>query len=196
MVNHGDAVGSDEWRKLPMDEQMSWRLPISVMLNLTHVRLKQPVITVSEYLRLHNIPEDAERSNGHWDRTRYHQNPSIYDQTSRRPTLSVIENWWYDPWEINRVDFIPDDVKLRGGWSSQGGDSNKGEVGSWQDQPKTAVYAALEAALPTRPKVLSWDRAFQVLQDHGLTWEGQSSSGMENILHENGWEVLFTYEGA
>jgi hypothetical protein len=196
MVNHGDAVGSDEWRKLPMDEQMSWKLPISTMMNLTHARLKQPVITISEYMRLHNIPEDVEWSNGHWDRTRYHENPVYWDHTGRKPTLHVIENWWYDPWAINRIDFIPDDLRLRGGWTPTGGDSSKDQVGSWRDEPKTDVYAALEAALPERPKVLSWDRALQVLQDRGLSWEVHTSGGMESVLHENGWEVLYTYEGA
>ena len=29
MVNRGDAVGSDQWRDLPIEKQMAFRLPIS-----------------------------------------------------------------------------------------------------------------------------------------------------------------------
>lgn len=196
MVNHGDAVHSDEWRNLPIDEQMSWRLPISIMLNMTLLRQTQPVITVSEFLRLHNLSEATEASDGHWDRVRYHENPYIFEHTSRTPSLHIIEEKWYDPREVNRVDVIPTDMKRRGGWSTEGGNSSKGEVGKWQDISKTALYSMLEAALPEWPKVLDWDQARQMLQQRGYTHEAETDQRIEQVLNENGWEVLYTYNGA
>lgn len=92
-VNHGE-------QSAPTDgpaEQLAWRVPITVRLNMTLLRSTQPVITVAEYLRLHNIPEEA--SDGGW---------------------------------------------IRGGKSG------------WPEGvKKTAMYRALEAALPARPHVLS-----------------------------------------
>jgi hypothetical protein len=196
MVNRGDALGLDEWRNLPLNEQMSWRIPISVMLNMTLLRSAQPVITVSEYLRLHNISEDVEESNGHWEKHKYHLKPNIFDNTGRAPTLHVIENAWYDPRDINRIDVIPEDMKKRGGWSTEGGNPLRGERGNWTDKSKTSIYTALEAALPDWPRVVAWDQARQILQSAGHASDVQTDEGMEKILNENGWEVLYTYEGA
>lgn len=196
MVNRGDAVNSDEWRYLPMDSQMAWRLPISVMLNMTLLRNVQPVITVSEYLRLHNMSETMEESNGHWERHKYHLNPYIFSNMNSTPSLHVIENQWYDPLNINRVDVIPEDMKRRGGWSAEGGDSLKDEIGMWKETPKTALSSALEAAFPDRPRILDWDRARQVLEQNGYVREAQTDEGIERILNENDWEVLYTYNGA
>lgn len=192
MVNHGDAVHSDEWRNLPMDQQMSWRVPISVMLNMTLLRNSQPVITVSEYLRLHNIPEDVEESDGHWERHKYHVNPYIFG-SGTPPSLHVIENAWYDPCDINRVDVITEEMKRRGGWDPARGVPEKDEYGQWASTEKTELYVALEAALPTRPKVLGWDQARQILQQKGQT---STDEGMEKVLNDNGWEVLYTFNGA
>jgi len=61
MVNRGDAVGSDDWRELPIEQQMAFRIPISTMINLPHLRAHQPVITVSEYLRLHGLDRRPSR---------------------------------------------------------------------------------------------------------------------------------------
>jgi hypothetical protein len=196
MVNHGEAVNTDEWRNLPIDEQMSWRIPISVMLNMSLLRSTQPVITVSEYLRLHNISEEAEQSNGHWGHHNYHLNDNTLGNTGRWPTLHVIENEWYDPPGVNRIDVIPEDMKKRGGWSVEAEHVQKGEKGRWTDTSKTAVYLALEAALPNRPLVLEWGRARQVLQKEGLERAARTDEGMERILNKNGWEVLYTYNGA
>jgi hypothetical protein len=122
MVDHGDATGTNEWKKLPIKEQMAWRVPISVMLNLTLLRNAQPVITVAEYLRLHNMSEETEANDGNWQRHMYPQSPYVFDATRRKPTLQVIENNWYDPHGINRVDMIPEAMKRRGlesrGWRS------------------------------------------------------------------------------
>ena len=53
MVNMGDAIHSEDWRGLPIEEQMGFRIPISIVVNMTNLRHRQPIITASEYLRLH-----------------------------------------------------------------------------------------------------------------------------------------------
>ena len=195
MVNLGDAVGLDEWRELPIDEQMSWRIPMSIMLNMTLLRSTQPVITVAEYLRLHGLSEHLEESNGHWGRQKYHLKPYIFDDSGRTPSLHVIENAWYHPRHINRIDVMTDDMKKRGEWNDKGGDPLQGEKGSWPDIPKTSLDEALQAALPDWPKLLDWDKASKILHDKGYIGETHGDEVMERILNENGWEVLYTYSG-
>ena len=53
MVNTGDAINSEEWRGLPIEEQIGLHIPISIVVNMTNFRNRQPVITASEYLHLH-----------------------------------------------------------------------------------------------------------------------------------------------
>ncbi|KAH7905045.1 hypothetical protein BJ138DRAFT_967271, partial [Hygrophoropsis aurantiaca] len=193
MVNRGDAVNSDEWRKLPEEQQMGWRVPMSTMINITHLRRTQPVLLVSEYLRLHNLSADLEASNGQWDTEKYHQNPSVFDIGARGPpSLKVIDNWWYDPRRLNRVDSIPDDMKRRGDWNV-----SKGEYGTWNKKEKTDIYLNLQSALPKkgRQNVLGWDQARSILQNHGIVGIS-SDEGFEMKLRDNGWEVLYTYDGA
>ncbi|KAF7984549.1 hypothetical protein HWV62_13743 [Athelia sp. TMB] len=191
MVNHGDAVHSDEWRDLPPNEQLSWRVPISTMLNLTLLRNTQPVITVSEYLRLHNLPEHAETADGSWDRYVYHMNAGKF--TDEAPSIHIVQNTEYDPPQTNRVDFIPSAMKRRGGWVS-GGSSG---AGSWRPDPvKSPVYLSLESALPAKPYVVSWEQARDILEKTGHAHEIRSDFNMETFLNENGWEVLYTYNGA
>ncbi|KAH7914049.1 hypothetical protein BJ138DRAFT_1144531 [Hygrophoropsis aurantiaca] len=198
MVNRGDALNSDEWRKLPEEQQMGWRIPMSTMINITHLRRTHPVLLVSEYLRLHNLSADLEASNGQWEAEKYHQNPSVFDSSARGPpSLDVIENWWYDPHGLNRVDSIPEDMKRRGDWNAAGGDKSQGEYGTWNKKEKTDIYLNLETALPKegRQYVLEWDRTRSILQNHGVGGIS-SDEGLEIKLRDNGWEVLYTYDGA
>ncbi|KZP27898.1 hypothetical protein FIBSPDRAFT_730105 [Athelia psychrophila] len=190
MVIHGDAVHSEEWRDLPLEEQMSWRVPIGTMLNLTLLRATQPVITVSEYFLLHNIPTDAETDDGKWDRHVYHVNPGKF--TDRTPSIYVLDHSEYDPLKVNRVDSIPDAMKRRGGWVYKGPGG-----GAWPARvKKSAVYRALESALPDKPRVLSWEQARTVLEHKDYRPEIASDQKMEEFLNEHGWEVLYTYSGA
>ena len=105
MVDKGDAVGSDEWRELPIEEQMGFRIPISVIVNMTHLRNRQPVITASEYLRLHGQDPETESSSGSWARQSY---SNVFEKNKTRTTsLFIIENHWYEPAGTTRVDYIP-----------------------------------------------------------------------------------------
>ncbi|KAF9234040.1 hypothetical protein BU15DRAFT_90142 [Melanogaster broomeanus] len=195
MVNRGDAIHSDEWRNLPDEEQMAWRVPISLMLNITHLRRFQPVITVADYLRLHDLPPDLELSTGQWDTQNYHQNPNVFDTHGTPPSLHTIENWWYDPQGLNRVDVIPEEMKQRGNWNLELGDKARDENGGWPSPSKTAAYVALERALSGRQYVLGWDDARRILLDHGIRGV-TSDEGLTQVLNDNGWEVLYTFDGA
>ncbi|KAH7903446.1 hypothetical protein BJ138DRAFT_1168131 [Hygrophoropsis aurantiaca] len=166
MVNRGDAVDSDEWRKLPEEQQMGWRVPMSTMINITHLRRTQPFLLVSEYLLLHNLSADLEAK-------KYHQNPSVFDSGARGPPSLK-------------------DMKRRGDWNV-----SKGEYGTWNKKEKTDIYLNLQSALPKkgRQNVLGWDQARSILQNHGIVGIS-SDEGFEMKLRDNGWEVLYTYDGA
>lgn len=166
---------------------------MSVMLNLTHLRRFQPVITVAEYLRLHDLSGDSELSNGQWDTQKYHQNPSVYDTHS--PSLHIIENGWYDPQGLNRVDILSEEMKSRGQWDPLLGDPGKDESGGWSSPSKTSEYLLLEQSLVGRQHVLSFDKARQILQGERIPGL-DSDEGLTQYLNDIGWEVLYTFDGA
>ncbi|KAF8558511.1 hypothetical protein OG21DRAFT_1404996 [Imleria badia] len=195
MVNRGDAINSDEWRQLPEEQQMGWKVPMSVMLNLTHLRSSQSFVTVAEYLRLHGLPPDLELSNGEWDTQKFHQNPSVYDARGKPPSLHIIENGWYDPQGLNRVDRLPEEMKSRGHWDSLLGDPARDQHSGWPSPSKTDAYLALEQALSGRQHVLDFDRARTILQNSGIRGV-ISDEGLTQVLNDNGWEVLYTFDGA
>jgi hypothetical protein len=188
------------------------------MFNLTHLRRSHPVILTSEYLRLHNLSADVESSNGAWSRTAYHEHANVFDSaTGKRPSLQVIENSWFDPKGINRVDVLPDEMKLRGNWSEEFGDHTNGRRGDWGATVTTTVSHLLSDALPQGQSILFWEQAREVLQatppdvsqEHAvdknsidsaakirLHRDVSSDEGLEGVLRSNGWEVLYTYDGA
>lgn len=194
MVNRGDAVGSDEWRLLPYEKQMAWRIPISLMFNLTHIRETHSVVTVSEFLRLHNISADVETGRGDWDTEAYHH---ISSTGERKPSLRVIENDWYDPGEIVRVDRIPDDMRERGGWTPEGGDSSRAHIGTWNTTSDTSLYHALMDHVPSQSwPVLSWKDVRMIVEDGERITSQSSDEEVQDVLKENGFEALYTYDGA
>jgi hypothetical protein len=188
MVNRNDATYTEEWRDLPIEGQMGWRIPISTMLNMTLLRNRHPVITVSDFLRLHNISEDVERSNGHWGRETYHTNPNVFDTSGHTPSLHVIQEHLYDPEGVNRVDMIPEDMKMRGEWTFAGGQPLDGENMEWNETMWTFAHEPHEAS------VLDWNQVRQILQKRGYIGL-DTDEKLEWFLTKNGWEVLYTYEG-
>ncbi|KAG2059987.1 hypothetical protein BDR06DRAFT_993662 [Suillus hirtellus] len=192
MVNRGDATSTDEWRQLPLEKQMAWRIPVFLMFNLTHLRETHAVITVSEYLRLHNISADVETTNGRWDTDLYHRGVNIFSDSGVEPSLYVIKNELYDA-DIVRVDQLPQTMRERGGWNV-----THGQVGSWTITEETVLSKALHDAMSSRASVLDWDTVLIVMGDRRDQNETESSStsSIANTLEENGWEVLYTYGGA
>ncbi|KAI0031155.1 hypothetical protein K488DRAFT_52672 [Vararia minispora EC-137] len=196
MVNKGDAVGWEEWRSLPTEQQMGWRIPISLMVNITQIREKHPVILISDWLRMHGRSPDEERSNGMWHRDFYHASASVFEEDeTKTPSLFVVENRWYDPQNVIRVDRIPDDMKERGYWEPEGGNEDAGERGHWPVQPETKVSEHLDAIAGDNA-FMDFDSAKQALQEGitGVVWDLSSDEKIINLLRDNGWEVLYTYK--
>jgi len=198
MVNKGDVLGSDEWRELPIEQQMGFRIPISVMVNMTHLRSRQPVITASEYLRLHGQDPDNESSNGFWPQQSYHTHPNVFEKDpTKTPSLFVIENDWYDRAGTNRVDCIPEAMKRRGNVARHPRPENYGDITVyWPPLEPTELSRSLSAAMPEHDSVMDWHTAKTVLMNSPAVGWGANLDDdgvVEEILNANGWEVLHTF---
>ncbi|KAH9058130.1 hypothetical protein EDB87DRAFT_1832712 [Lactarius vividus] len=175
MVNKGDALGSDEWREMPIEKQMGFRIPISVVVNITHLRSRQPVITASEYLRLHGQDPESESSSGLWPRQSYHTHPNVFETNkTKTPSLFVIENHWYAPADTVRVDYIPEEMKKRGGLERHPGPDDYD----------------VRIGFP-----LNWDTAKYVLKNSDLIGDEDLDDDVvvKELLNAHGWEVLYTF---
>ncbi|TDL17253.1 hypothetical protein BD410DRAFT_843798 [Rickenella mellea] len=227
-VNRNEVFNSDEWKSQPL----GWRVPITKMMDVPRLRRSQPVIILSDYLRLHGLPPSLETATGYWDRDKYHSQPSVFaDEMTKgnaiggRPSLFVLKNGWYDPTGTVRVDRLPQDLRDRGGWDPRSTDPDNGRVGEWVDSAKKSpLCASLEAALSENESTLTWDRAKEILLEHigkrdeyehdepvelpederiksakfsrsRSRWP-KTDQGLERELIRNGWEVVYTYEGA
>ena len=196
MVNRGDAVGRDDWRELPIEKQMAFRIPISIMFDLPHLRAQHPVITVSEYLRLHGLDPEAESSRGSWQRELYNSHPNVFESDkTKTPSLFVIKNEWYEPSGSNRVDYIPQTMKERGNWELYSPSQSQESGGYWPFVEPTEISERLTNALPDFPDVLDWDTAKQILGSSELELGVglDDDNAIEDVLNANGWEVLHTF---
>ena len=196
MVNRGDAVGSDEWRELPIEKQMAFRIPISIIIDLPHLRAHHPVITVSEYLRLHGQDPEGESSRGDWKRELYHSQPDVFEPNqSKTPSLFVIENRWYDSSGSTRVNYIPQVMKQRGNWERYSPSRNQESGGYWSFVVPTNVSRRLAKE---GSGILDWDAAKRVLSSSELEPEVDLDDDrvVEDVLNANGWEVLHTFLSA
>jgi hypothetical protein len=181
MVNRGDAMNTDQWRKLPIEQQMGFRIPISVVLDLPRLRERGPVITVSEYLRLHGLSPELESTTGWWPQELYHSSPNVFESNqTKMPSLFVIENHLYDPENTVRVDYIPQEMKSRGNWT--------------RDTPTNISKKLIERV----GGVVDWWATSVVLRDAELGPEVdlEDDAVIEDILIANGWEVLYTFNHA
>ncbi|KAI9444791.1 hypothetical protein H4582DRAFT_2108601 [Lactarius indigo] len=182
MVNKGDAIGWNEWRELPFEQQMAFRIPISLMVNITHLRNRQP------------------STSGFWPRDSYHTHPNVFETNeTKTPSLFVIENHWYDPAGTNRVDYIPEAMKRRGNLALHSGTENHdGGAEYWPPLEPTEISSLLIAALPENRFVLGWNVAKNVLMssDLGEEVDLDDDDVVEGLLNAHGWEVLHTFQGA
>jgi hypothetical protein len=198
MVNRGDAVHSDEWRELPIEQQMVFRIPISAVVNMTNLRNRQPVITVSEYLRLHGQDPESESSDGHWSRQWYHTHPNVFEANkAKTPSLFIIENDWYDPTGTIRVDYIPEAMKRRGNLDPQPGQDNQHDSAEyWPTVEPTELSINLTETMFSHGSSLDWDTAKSVLVDASdLIGDVNLDDDevVESLLNVHGWEVLHTF---
>ena len=196
MVNRGDAVDRDDWRGLPTDKQMAFRIPISIMLDLPRLRARHPVITVSEYLRLHGLDPEIEASNGQWQRESYHTQPNVFESNrTNTPSLFVVENHWYHPEGTTRVDNIPQAMKDRGNWKPYSMSGNQETAGYWPFEVPTNISTRLAEVTQMRG-VMDWDTvkvtlraASELVPDVDL----DDDEALEEVLNANGWEVVHTF---
>ena len=194
MVNKGDAIGWDEWRELPYEQQMGFRIPISLMLDLPRLRQRHAIITASDYLRLHGQDPESESSSGFWSRESYISHPNVFEPNKTLPTQFVIENDWYDPQGIIRVDYIPRAMKNRGNWELHPGPGTPGEQYLPPEEP-TEISKRLTSALPEDQFVMTWESAKSILRAAGpFEVDLDNDRVVESVLNDNGWEVLYTFE--
>jgi hypothetical protein len=197
MVNKGDAIGWDEWRDLPYEQQMAFRIPITVMLDLPRLRMQYPVITASEYLRLHGLDPESESSSGFWLRIWYTSSPNVFESNKiKTPSQFFIENHWYDPMGINRVDHIPQAMKIRDKWERHYPEIVSEAAGYWPPEEQTDISDLLTSVKPEDKAILGWDDVKAVLRESrlGQGMDLNDDSVVESMLNVNGWEVLYTFE--
>jgi hypothetical protein len=183
MVNKGDAMDLDEWRELPVEEQMGFQIPISIMMDLPRLRERGPVITASEYLRLHGQDPEVESTNGFWPRELYHSQANVFESNrTKTPSLFVIENHWYDPPGTVRVNYIPQEMKARGNLNH---DKRHSEISNlfWRIDGFDGVLAG-------------WEPVINALRHSVLEPDLDDDDVVERILNDNGWEVLHTFAHA
>ena len=197
MVNKSEALSSNEWIGLSIKQQMAFRIPISLMLDLAHLRVRHPVITASDYLRLHGQDPESESSNGSWLRESYHTHPNILEVNgTKTPSLFVIENDWYDPTGTNRVDYIPQAMKRRGNWKRYDESENQESVGYWPEEKPTSISKLLWGFVKGDNGILDWNiaigalRSAQLQLGRGIDLDDRV---LEDVLNANGWEVLHTF---
>ena len=199
MVNKGDAIGWEEWRELPYEQQMGFRIPITLMFDLPRLRARRPIITASEYLRLHGQSPESESSSGFWLRDWYISNPNIFEPNKTKlPSQYIIQNHWYDPAGTNRVDYIPEAMKSRGKWERypESEIDDHENAGHWTPAAPTDISDLLTSVLPQGRSVLEWDAVKSAFREFtvGLDEDLYDDRVIERVLNDNGWEVLHTFD--
>lgn len=175
MVNRGDAIGWGEWRDLPIEKQMGWRIPMEDMLDIPHLRKTHNVLLMSEYLQLVGIDPQREWSNGAWHRTDYLGGPE-----HEKLTIHVIPNNEYDPADVFRVD-------------SRAALLEKG-LKPGTDTGKVALKLFAALASKSSGNVLEWGEVKMAVAD--FVKDIKDDKETEALLEANGWAVLHTYAGA
>lgn len=176
MVNRGDAIGWGEWRDLPIEKQMGWRVPMDTMLDLPHLRKTWPVILVREYLELNGMDPNKEWSNGAWHRTDY-----LADKPDgSKFTLFNVKNNVYDPDNVVRVDRLEPLLKK----------------GIREDADTSTIALRLYSTMTSKnsKNVIDFHDARTAIAD--LMKDQNDDKELERLLEENGWVVLHTYAGA
>lgn len=175
-VNRNDAVGSSEWRKLPLDRQQAFMIPLQVMVDIPYLRRQNhSIVLVSEFLHLQGLNRSREIISGAWDRQYYHQG----DKPS---SLFVIPNGSYDPPEIVRVDKLPSlsvNITER--------DYYPLELAKSCNETLSSIASQKE-----RP-ILEWSDMKQAIES--LT-DVSNEIILQSLLEDAGWAILHTWQGA
>ncbi|KAH9028798.1 hypothetical protein EDB84DRAFT_1588862 [Lactarius hengduanensis] len=184
MVNMDSATGLDH-------------IPISVIVNMTHLRNRQPVITASEYLRLHGQDPESESSSGFWPQS-YHTHPNVFETNkTKTSSLFVIENDWYEPRGSVRADYIPEAMKRRGKLERHPGPGNYGgSTKYWPPLEPTELSSNLAETLRWHNSAIAWYIAKHIVKssDLGKGANPDDDGGMEDLLNAHGFEVLHSFQ--
>ncbi|KZT51862.1 hypothetical protein CALCODRAFT_442453 [Calocera cornea HHB12733] len=173
MVNRGDAIGWDEWRAWPIEKQMGWKIPIGMMIDLSHLRETHAVVTMGEYLKLHNLSPDIEQGNGQWSDNTYHM-----------PSRAIPNSWW-DPPDVIRVD------QQRPPFALDESDAASARAWEVREQVKEKVEGIIAGS---QTNVVDWLPVQKALQ--GMQLDANDDESTELFLRAAGFEVLHTYEGS
>ena len=198
MINRNDGSDDDYWRKFPIEHQRGFRVPISAIVNMTNLRNRQPVITVSEYLRLHGQDPESESISGFWSRQQYHTHPNVFEANkTKTPSLFIIENQWYQYEGTNRVDYIPEAMKRRGNLELIPKPENYDVNDYWPPMEPTELSGRLTANLPSDGAIIDWRTVEKVLKS-SIDLVGEVNiddhKAVEKVLNAHGLEVLHTFE--
>lgn len=112
------------------------------MLDVSLLRRVHPIMTIADYLLLHDLPADLENKRGDWDRTGYHPGGSS--------TLYVIGNANYDN-DIVRVDRMPESFPNIE-WSAL----------------DTGLGKMIRDGLDWTDRIRNWDEVVRAARDTGL----------------------------
>ncbi|KAG8903164.1 hypothetical protein FRB99_003665 [Tulasnella sp. 403] len=168
MVNRGDAVGSDEWRHLPLVKQTAWRVPMEVMIDLPRLRKTHNVLLVREYMKLNGLDTKNEWTNGHFDRTGYLG-------VEHKKTIHVIPNDSYEPVPLVLVDHRE---------PLQHQNISGVESGPVHDK----LFSSLSG---DDDLVAEWKDAKKAVAEHMR--DPESDEEFETILKQHGWATLYTF---
>lgn len=197
MINKNDAIHTDQWRDLPMDQQMSWYIPLEVMIDIPRLRAKHPILLMSEYLLLQGLDLEMETTSGGWDRSYYHMG-------LEQPDLFVVPNRVFDPQGVIRVDtYVPSGPIFAR-------DTLNGTDGTGTDGTNVT-----DSTNSTHPTVIEWAQIVdsrlvnltETKQKWALDWtDAKIAMGdvmtitndtiAEQALERAGWVILHTWEGA
>ncbi|KIO28545.1 hypothetical protein M407DRAFT_242976, partial [Tulasnella calospora MUT 4182] len=177
MVNRGDAIGWGEWRDLPIEKQMGWRIPMDTMLDIPHLRKTWPVILVREYLELHSMDPNKEWSNGAWHRTDY---LAEKPDGSGKYTLFNVKNNAYDPENVVRVDRLEPLL----------------QKGIKEDADTSSIGLKLYSMMTSKnsKNVIDFEDARSAIGDSMK--DQHDDNELQQLVEANGWVVVHTYAGA
>lgn len=173
MMNRGTATGVGDWVNLPMEKQMGFKIPIDIMLDLPYLRQHHNVITVKEFLLLHNLDPLRERTDGYFDREYYLGG----QDGGEKLTLHTIQNHLYDP-----SGFVIVDLKAPL--------ENHGVTPGGPLSPK--LWSLMENKDFDYKDGIGWEDARNALKDHLEDFEDDDE--FERLLHENGWTAVYTFD--
>lgn len=178
MVNRGKAVHSDAWDNLPAYQQIAYRIPIEMMLDIPHLRkLGHPVLLTSQFLRLSGLDDsELETTDGHFDREQYLGTR----KDGSKVTLFEVKLNDYDPKRVVRVDRSRPLTEKFGRFAH--GDVGTASMKLWEKviAKEDHTMIKLEEAR---------DAVKESMQDP------LDDEELERVLGEMGWIVVHTWDG-